>query len=269
MGELFDYAQAMRKITDEQARKAQAALALLRAAGLPKTLEEAAILCGAMTRQQHDDLAEDVELAWKVRPPAPRIARPDPGKDEVMAGSLRRQGRRREVEMAQTRQQMLRASGIEIPLWEILEAEDDKPSTQGEMVDAINMAPPLHKSKYEKKIDTPLWLKAMEVSQEPPAAAPAPPAPPPPKAPPPSGQQSRMPVPAPPPAASPAPAAPKPPTIPAPVPPKPPTVRAQVSAPDPTEHLRQSIKKLNLMIGLAAGGLALVVILILIILAAG
>ncbi len=283
MGELFDYALAMRKISDEQAKRTQTALALLRTAGLPKTIEEAAILCGALTRPQYDALAKEVAASWKVRPPVPRIAAPDQEKDDAVAAAFRQQGRRREVDMAEMRQQMLRAGGIDVPLWEIIESGDEGKtggsSEKGEMIDALEMAPPPPKSKFAKKIETPVWLE----DQAPPRPKPAPPkAPPPPKPKPPLPapepimiEQHRLqdgpapappapkPVPAKPPAVrAQAPPAAAPPAPRPPSPPKPPTVRAQAAFTDGTERLRQSIRKLDMMIGITAGALALVIILI-------
>jgi hypothetical protein len=280
MGELFDYAQSMRKITDEQAKRAQTALALLRTAGLPKTVEEAAILCGALTRPQFDALAQEVRTSWHVTPPSPKIHKPDSEKDEAVIMAFRQQGRRKDVEMAVMRQQMLRAGGIEVPLWEILEAGEEPPppapvaqgrpvvsppEPQGELIDAIDISPAPQASKYARKIDTPAWLKNEPEAKArpqlplwPAETAPAKSATPPLK---PQVPVSRPPTPSPKPqpvlleaAESPS----KPPTPPS----NPPIVRAVARHADETDILEERLKKLHIKIGIVGAALVLVVFLI-------
>lgn len=283
MGELFDYAQSMRKISEEQAKRAQTALALLRTAGLPKTIEEAAILCGAMTREQFDALAHEVFTSWHVTPPSPRICKPDPEKDGAVILALRQQGRRKDVEMAAMRQEMLRAGGIEVPLWEILEGGEAAPAAPPEKRapssppvaeagggdEVLELSPPPPPSRHARKVEPPPWI------QEAPAAPQIPlwPADKPPQAPPkPKDDPPRPQIPAP--RLSPA--------VPAEEPilletaegpaqkPAPPIARP--AAPrhvDDEEILEERLKKLNLKIGIVGAALVLVLFLIFLTVATG
>jgi hypothetical protein len=298
MGELFDFAQSMRKITDEQAKRAQTALALLRTAGLPKTIEEAAILCGALTREQYDALAHEVFTAWHVTPTAPRICKLDPEKDGAVIMAFRQQGRRKDVEMATMRQQMLRAGGIEVPLWEILEAGEAPPpvpaappekkadpqpkAIEAEVIEeAIELSPAPQQSKFARKVEPPSWLqgqpeaKAPEVPRIPLWPAEKPPVAPPPK---PKVAISKPVTPVPrPPAAVPTPPEP----VPAAEPilletavgpaqkPVPPAVRPPARHADDTEILGERLKKLNIKIGIVGAALVLVLFLIFLTVATG
>lgn len=160
MAELIDYALAMRKLSENQVREAEKAQRTLKAAGIQKTLEESAILCGAFKREQHDTLAREVAEAWKVQVPTPKIASVRPDQDEDVAVAWRKKGQRKDVEEALRRQEQLKSSGLELPLWEVLEGlgNEDGESKKIE----LEMAPPPVKSEHDVEYDAPKYVERQD-----------------------------------------------------------------------------------------------------------
>jgi hypothetical protein len=140
MGELLDYALSASKVTDEQVQKVRAAQAKLRAVGVKKTDEEVAILCGVLTRDCYGSLAAALEAARGIKTPPPNVPGVNAEEDEDYAGALRKQGKRKDVELAQYRQKDLVAAGLNLPLWVLYdgigEEEGDEPDLDVEMTAA-------------------------------------------------------------------------------------------------------------------------------------
>ncbi len=170
MPPLLGYAVATKKLTDEQIAKVKAAHEKLLSAGLKKTMNEAAIICGVLTKEQHAVLAAEAEGAWSVMIAKPNVSPVDKEQDEYAANAERKQGRREIAEKALRKQAELAAAGLGVPLWEILEIADERASQQ--IVLEVPAAP--ERSKFDKPAETPKYLQDREERQAQQAAAPKP-----------------------------------------------------------------------------------------------